>query len=41
MVVGGVEELIGVLKPDKPVFNSIDDVLKHDDTKIKKRGRRK
>lgn len=41
MVVGGLEELINVLKPDKPLFNSIDDVLKQNDTKIKKRGRRK
>ncbi len=41
MVVGGLEELLDALKPDKPSFNSIDDVLKQDDTIIKKRGRRK
>lgn len=41
MVVGGLEELLDALKPDKPAFNSIDDVLKQDDTIIKKRGRRK
>jgi transcriptional regulator with XRE-family HTH domain len=41
MVVGGLEEMLDALKPDKPAFNSIDDVLKQDDTIIKKRGRRK
>lgn len=41
MVVGGLEEMLDVLKPDKPNFNSIDEVLKQDDIKIKKRGRRK
>ncbi|WP_419486640.1 helix-turn-helix domain-containing protein [Chryseobacterium bernardetii] len=41
MVVGGLEELLDALKPDKPAFNSIDDVLKQDDSIIKKRGRRK
>ncbi|MPT31500.1 MAG: helix-turn-helix domain-containing protein [Chryseobacterium sp.] len=41
MVVGGLEEVLDALKPDKPTFNSIDDVLKQDDTIIKKRGRRK
>lgn len=41
MVVGGLEELLDALKPDKLSFNSIDDVLKQDDTIIKKRGRRK
>ncbi|ASE61592.2 transcriptional regulator, y4mF family [Chryseobacterium gleum] len=41
MVVGGLEEMLDALKPDKPAFTSIDDVLKQDDTIIKKRGRRK
>jgi transcriptional regulator with XRE-family HTH domain len=41
MVVGGLEELIDVLKPDKPIFNSIEDVLKQDKNRIIKRGRRK
>ncbi|MDP9956019.1 transcriptional regulator with XRE-family HTH domain [Epilithonimonas hungarica] len=41
MVVGGLEEVLDALKPDKPTFNSIDDVLKQDNTIIKKRGRRK
>lgn len=41
MVVGGLEEVLDVLKPDKPIFSSIDDVLKQDDNIIKKRGRRK
>lgn len=41
MIVGGLEEIIDVLKPDKPIFNSIDDVLKQDNNKVKKRGRRK
>ncbi|WP_288447344.1 helix-turn-helix domain-containing protein [uncultured Chryseobacterium sp.] len=41
MVVGGLEELLDALKPDKLAFNSIDDVLKQDDSIIKKRGRRK
>ncbi|SHK66502.1 helix-turn-helix domain-containing protein [Epilithonimonas mollis] len=41
MVVGGMEQLLDALKPDKPAFNSIDDVLKQDDNLIKKRGRRK
>ncbi|WP_312901068.1 helix-turn-helix domain-containing protein [Chryseobacterium taichungense] len=41
MVVGGLEELLDALQTDKPAFNSIDDVLKQDDSIIKKRGRRK
>lgn len=41
MVVGGLEEMLDALKPDKPAFNSIDDVLRQDDSIIKKRGRRK
>ncbi len=41
MVVGEVEELINILKPSKPVFNSIDDVLKGTDGVSRKRGRKK
>ena len=41
MVVGEVEELINILKPSKPVFNSIDDVLKGTDDVSRKRGRKK
>ncbi|WP_263602730.1 helix-turn-helix domain-containing protein [Chryseobacterium sp. PET-29] len=41
VVVGGLEEVLKVLEPNKPIFNSIDDVVKHEDVKIKKRGRRK
>jgi hypothetical protein len=41
MVIGGIEELLGVLKPSKPNFKSIDDVLKDAETIYRKRGRRK
>lgn len=41
MVVGEVEELINILKPSKPVFKSIDDVLKGADSVSRKRGRKK
>lgn len=41
MVVGGLEEVINVLKPNKPSFNSIDDVLKIDENITRKRGRKK
>lgn len=41
VVVGGLEEVLKVLESNKPIFNSIDDVVKHEDVKIKKRGRRK
>lgn len=40
-VVGGVEEIINVLKPIKPNFNSIDEVLKADGNITRKRGRKK
>ena len=40
-VVGGLEEMVDVLKPNKPVFKSIDEVLKSDKNPIKKRGRKK
>lgn len=41
MVIGGIEELIEALKPSKPNFKSIDDVLKDTDAIYRKRGRRK
>lgn len=41
MVVGGIEEIVTALKPSKPTFNSIDDVLKDADSTSRKRGRRK
>lgn len=40
MVLGGTEEIIESLKPDKPVFASIDDVLKKTDKTLRKRGRK-
>jgi hypothetical protein len=41
MVVGELEELINILKPSKPVFNSIDEVLKGTDGVSRQRGRKK
>lgn len=41
MVVGGLEEMIEVLKPSETKFTSIDDVLKNIDTTSRKRGRKK
>ena len=41
LVVGGVEELVAILKPDQPMFTSIDDVLKDTSTKSRKRGTKK
>ncbi len=41
MVTGGVEELIEVLKPVKPAFKSIDDVLKGSEDTARKRGKRR
>ncbi len=41
MVVGEVEELLNILKPSKPTFNSIDDVLKDTDSVSRKRGWKK
>lgn len=40
-VIGGLEEIINALKPNKPNFKSIDDVLKTETEIIKKRGRKK
>lgn len=40
-VVGGLEEIMNVLKPTKPRFKSIDDVLKLEDNITKKRGSKK
>lgn len=38
MVVGGIEEIIEVLKPSQPKFTSIDDVLKGTTSITRKRG---
>lgn len=40
-VVGGLEEMMNLLKPTKPNFKSIDDVLKSEDEIIRKRGSKK
>jgi hypothetical protein len=40
-VMGQLEELILLLKPSKPTFTSIDEVLKDTSTITRKRGRRK
>ena len=40
-VVGGLEEMLNVLKPIKPNFKAIDDVLKSEDEIIRKRGNKK
>ena len=41
-VVGGLEEMMNVLKPSKPNFKSIDDVLKSDSSDLtRKRGSKK
>lgn len=41
MVVGGLEEIIDALKPLKPNFTSIDEVLKDSKSITRKRGRKK
>ncbi len=41
MVVGGIDETIAALKPTKPRFTSIDEVLKEPEMLTKKRGRKK
>ncbi|MBA4853770.1 helix-turn-helix domain-containing protein [Emticicia sp. BO119] len=41
LVVGGLEEMIDSTKPNKPLFNSIDDVLKKHNRSTRKRGHRK
>lgn len=41
MIVGGIEEIINALKPQKPAFNSIDEVLKTTTKPPRKRGSRK
>lgn len=41
MVVGGMEDIIHVLKPSKPNFTSIDDFLKDTNAVLRKRGRKK
>ena len=40
-VIGCLEEVINVLKPNKPNFKSIDEVLKSEEEITKKRGRKK
>ena len=40
-VIGGLEEMVDVLKPKEQSFKSIDDVLKSEEKPIKKRGSRK
>lgn len=41
LIVGGLEEIVEAIKPVKPAFSSIDEVLKEDEHHIRKRGRRK
>lgn len=40
-IVGGLEEVLHSLNPPKPNFTSIDEVLKDDDSRERKRGRKK
>ena len=40
-VIGGLEEIVNALKPNKPNFKSIDEVLETDEEITKKRGRKK
>lgn len=40
-VVGGLEEMIDVLKPNKPIFKSIDEVVQADVHQTRKRGSKK
>ena len=40
-VIGSLEEVINTLKPNKPNFTSINEVLKADEEITKKRGRKK
>lgn len=40
-VIGGLEEMVDVLKPKEKIFKSIDDVIKSEEEPIKKRGSRK
>ena len=40
-VVGGLEEMVEVLKPNKHEFKSIDEVIKASEVQPKKRGSRK
>lgn len=41
LVVGGIEALVDALKPSKPEFTSIDEVLKEGKNINRKRGRKK
>ena len=38
MVVGGIEEIVNALMPEKPTFSSIDEVLNHSKRVTRKRG---
>ncbi len=40
-VVGGLEEVVEVLKLKKPEFKSIDEVIKSNEVQLRKRGSRK
>ncbi len=40
-IVGGLEEVIEGLKPNAPVFKSIDEVIKSGEKTVKKRGSKK
>ena len=41
LIVGGIDELLQALKPPKPTFVSIDDVLSQSTRVTRKRGRKK
>lgn len=41
LVVGGLEEMVDVLKPKEQSFKSIDDILKLEEKPIKQRGNKK
>ena len=41
LVVGGIEDVVGALKPKKPTFSSIDEVLDNSNNMMRKRGRKK
>lgn len=41
IVIGGLDEIVGVLKPSKPNYASIDEVLKDSNSIPRKRGRKK
>ena len=41
LVVGGIEDVVSALKPKKPTFSSIDEVLDNSNNMMRKRGRKK